>query len=122
MKATHKNVEELAALVERAMTKLGHADIADECGSVRANLERTDSMYGTLKAANTGDVTELLGDVKKYAADVIAADGEKLQASLTQKTQQMEGEAKERIKNLEARLISDFAAGGGGGADEAGTP
>jgi len=121
MKATHKNVEELAAVVEKAMSKLGQTEIADQCSSVRANLERTESMYGTLKAANTGDATELLGDVKKYAADVIAADGEKLQASLTQKAQQMESEAKERIKNLEARLISDFAAGGGG-TDEPGTP
>eukprot|EP00446_Apocalathium_sp_SHHI-4_P078866 CAMPEP_0177571198 /NCGR_PEP_ID=MMETSP0369-20130122/77302_1 /TAXON_ID=447022 ORGANISM="Scrippsiella hangoei-like, Strain SHHI-4" /NCGR_SAMPLE_ID=MMETSP0369 /ASSEMBLY_ACC=CAM_ASM_000364 /LENGTH=752 /DNA_ID=CAMNT_0019059099 /DNA_START=24 /DNA_END=2281 /DNA_ORIENTATION=- len=85
MQAGHRHTESVLALLTKACAKMGVSDVETECEQMRTVLRDTDSMFTTLRDASTADLGQVLQDVKKYAADVVAAESRELQSTLSQK-------------------------------------
>jgi len=118
MQATHKHTESVLALVSKVCTKMSLTDISGECEQINAVLKDTDSMFATLRDASTADLSQVLADVKKYAADVVGTESRELQASLKKRSEGTESDLNDRFKKLESRVLSEL--GGSGGASEDG--
>eukprot|EP00446_Apocalathium_sp_SHHI-4_P001441 CAMPEP_0177174110 /NCGR_PEP_ID=MMETSP0367-20130122/12004_1 /TAXON_ID=447022 ORGANISM="Scrippsiella hangoei-like, Strain SHHI-4" /NCGR_SAMPLE_ID=MMETSP0367 /ASSEMBLY_ACC=CAM_ASM_000362 /LENGTH=796 /DNA_ID=CAMNT_0018620447 /DNA_START=127 /DNA_END=2517 /DNA_ORIENTATION=- len=128
MQAGHRHTESVLALLTKACAKMGVSDVETECEQMRTVLRDTDSMFTTLRDASTADLGQVLQDVKKYAADVVAAESRELQSTLSQKAHSSDADLLERFKKLEARVLSELAGGaggedaGGGGMRKGGDP
>lgn len=96
MQACHRHNESILSLVSKVCSKMSLADISSECEQVREVLKDTNSMFSTLQDASTADLSQVLGDVKKYASEVVTQD------------------VNERFKKLEARVLSDLGSGEAG--------
>ena len=66
--------ENILALVSKVCAKLSLADVGSECEQVREVLKDTSTMFSTLQDASTADLSQVLGDVKKYASEVATQD------------------------------------------------
>lgn len=66
--------ESILSLVSKVCAKMSLAEIGSECEQLREVLKDTNSMFSTLQDASTSDLSEVLGDVKKYASDVVTQD------------------------------------------------
>ena len=66
--------ENILSLVSKVCAKMSLADIGSECEQVREVLKDTGTMFSTLQDASTADLSQVLGDVKKYAAEVVTQD------------------------------------------------
>jgi len=113
MQAGHRHTESVLALLSRTCSKMALSDMESECEQLRQVLKDTNTMFATLKDASTADLSQVLGDVKKYASDVVAAESRQLQSTLQQKAAASEADLGERFKKLEARVLSELATGGG---------
>ncbi|CAJ1328397.1 unnamed protein product [Effrenium voratum] len=112
MEACHKHTSTVLGLVNKVCNKMSLGDVAAECEQVRLILQDTDSMFATLKDAATGDLSQVLADVKKYASDVVEAESRELQTGLQKRSEVSEHGLNERFKALEARVLSDLAGSG----------
>ena len=66
--------ESILSLVSKVCSKMSLADISSECEQVREVLKDTNSMFSTLQDASTADLSQVLGDVKKYASEVVTQE------------------------------------------------
>jgi len=114
MQACHKHSESILSLVNKVAGKMSLTDIATECESVRTTLKDTDSMFATLRDASTADLSQVLADVKKYAADVVEAESRELQASLKKRSEAAEKDVTDSFKKLESRVLSELGSSGAG--------
>jgi len=112
MQANHRHVATVLGLLNKACARLNLTDTVAECESVQATLRDTESMYATLHDASTTDLKELLGDVKKYAADVSAAQARDIQAESKKRSEAAEANVNDKFKKLESRVLSEIATGG----------
>mmetsp|Transcript_86867 Transcript_86867/g.202210 ORF Transcript_86867/g.202210 Transcript_86867/m.202210 type:complete len:799 (+) Transcript_86867:107-2503(+) len=124
MQDTHRHVESVLSLLAKACGKLGLAgDVGTECEQFRTVLKDSDSMFATLRDASTADLSQVLADVKKYASDVVNTESRELQSELKKRSDASEANVNDRFKKLESRVLSELAAGGAeGGEDAAGRP
>mmetsp|Transcript_88906 Transcript_88906/g.197535 ORF Transcript_88906/g.197535 Transcript_88906/m.197535 type:complete len:807 (+) Transcript_88906:122-2542(+) len=119
MQAGHRSTESVLSLLSKACSKLNLADVGQECEQLREVLKDTESMFTTLRDSSTADLSQVLGDVKKYANDVVTAESRELQAVLKKRSEAIEADVNDRFKKLESRVLSELASGGGGGEGEA---
>ena len=133
MQACHRNSDSILALVSKVCSKMSLADVASECEQVREVLKDTNTMFATLHDASTADLSQVLGDVKKYASEVVVQDtgcslgihltctetcadaflcscqeSREMQSTVTQKSDALVQDVNERFKKLEARVLSEL--------------
>ncbi|CAK8990877.1 unnamed protein product [Durusdinium trenchii] len=113
MQACHRHNENILSLVSKVCAKMSLADIGSECEQVREVLKDTGTMFSTLQDASTADLSQVLGDVKKYAAEVVTQESREMQSALHKKTDALTQDVNERFKKLEARVLSDLGSGEG---------
>lgn len=109
MQAGHRNTESVLALLNKTCNQMSLGDTAAECDELREVLKGTDSMFGTLRDAATADLNQILGDVKKYASDVVSAESRELQGALKKVSEGNIADINDRFKKLEARVLADLA-------------
>jgi chromosome segregation ATPase len=119
MQANHRHTESVLALLGKVCAKQSLSDVGAECEQMRTVLKDTSSMFLTLRDASTADLSQVLADTKRYAADVVSAESRELQATLKKKAEASEADINDRFKKLESRVLSDIA-GGGDAADPSG--
>lgn len=114
MQACHRHNESILSLVSKVCSKMSLADISSECEQVREVLKDTNSMFSTLQDASTADLSQVLGDVKKYASEVVTQESREMQTAVNQKADALSQDVNERFKKLEARVLSDLGSGEAG--------
>jgi len=119
MQAGHTNTESVLALLSQTLQAVSGqrnaTDVATECESLRASLVDTSSMFTTLRDASTGDLSQVLTDVKKYASEVVAVESRQLQDVMKKRADASEADTNDRFKKLESRVLSEMASTGDAG-------
>jgi len=115
MQAGHKHTESVLGLLAKMCNKLSMSDLSAEVEQLRMVHKDTDSMFATLRDASTADLSQVLGEVKKYASDLAAAESREMQDAMTKKAQASEADINDRFKKLESRVLSELASSGDAG-------
>jgi len=117
MQAGHRHMDSVVALLAQSLQaatgQRNPAEVATECEQLRAALKDTDSMFTTLHDASTADLSGMLADVKKYAAEVVTVESRQMQDGLKKRTDASEADIADRFKKLESRVLSELASTGG---------
>mmetsp|Transcript_35368 Transcript_35368/g.82690 ORF Transcript_35368/g.82690 Transcript_35368/m.82690 type:complete len:785 (+) Transcript_35368:121-2475(+) len=108
----HNHTAAVLAIVSKACEQMQLADLTAECEAVLEDVKANDGAFSALTEAATGDMSDVIADVKKFASDSVAAESRELQATLKQQTDRTVADLQERFKKLEARLL-----GADGGED-----
>eukprot|EP00929_Paragymnodinium_shiwhaense_P082902 TRINITY_DN4392_c0_g3_i1.p1 TRINITY_DN4392_c0_g3~~TRINITY_DN4392_c0_g3_i1.p1 ORF type:complete len:807 (-),score=268.50 TRINITY_DN4392_c0_g3_i1:92-2512(-) len=119
LQANHRNTESVLALLSKACSKMSIADVGAECEQVRMVLSDTDSLFATLRDASTADLSQVLTDTKKYAADVVTNESREMQGTLKKRVEAAEADLNDRFKKLESRVLSEISGSGGEAVDPA---
>mmetsp|Transcript_14142 Transcript_14142/g.32014 ORF Transcript_14142/g.32014 Transcript_14142/m.32014 type:complete len:794 (-) Transcript_14142:55-2436(-) len=117
LQAEHKHTAAVLAVLAKACNKLTLSDLAAECSAIEEDMTSTESMFRTLTDASTADLSSMLADVKKFAADAVSTESEELQAQMRQRTEASSSDLNERFKKLESRVLSELGGGGADGED-----
>jgi len=120
MQAGHRNTQSVLSLLSSACDKLSLTDVSTECQQLREALKDTESMFATLRDVSTADLSQVLNDVKKYAADVVAAESRDLHDASKKQSEATLTGINDRFQKLESRVLSELASGGAGGDAEVG--
>merc|ERR1719221_700941 len=116
MQAMHKHSGSVLEIMSKICSRMSLSDSEMECQQMRDVLRDTDSMFTTLRDASTGDLNQVLGDVKKYAGDTVKSESVELQSSFKKRAEAMEADMNDRFKKLESRVLSELAGGAASGA------
>merc|ERR1719446_935200 len=109
MKAGHKHTESMLGLLTMVCQKLNLQDVGTECGQLKEILQDTQSMYQTLHDASTGDLSQVLEDVKKYASDVVTSESNNLKDTLKKQADSSMADVSDRFRKLESRVMAEMA-------------
>lgn len=112
MQAGHRHTQSVLSLLTRACDRLGIADVSGECDQLRTVLQDTHSMFDTLRDASTADLSQVLADVKKYAADTMAAERRDLDDVLKKRVEVIESDVNDKFKKCESRVLTELASMG----------
>ncbi|CAE7634366.1 unnamed protein product [Symbiodinium sp. CCMP2456] len=77
MQACHRNSDSILALVSKVCAKMSLEDAAAQCDQVREDLNYTNAIFATLNDACMADLSQVLADMKKFAAEVVAQEVQK---------------------------------------------
>jgi uncharacterized phage infection (PIP) family protein YhgE len=119
MQTGHKNTGHVTNLLTKICNRMNLSDLEIECQSLQTTLKDTDSMFKTLQDASTADLSQLLADVKRYAADEVDRNARELQQSVKRQAEGSAGDLNDKFKKLESRVLSELATGGDGTEDPA---
>jgi predicted nucleic acid-binding Zn-ribbon protein len=111
MQQNHKDTEQVLAVLTEACATLNLHVVSGKCDTLRVHLKDTGSMFQTLRAASTSDLSEALGDVKKFALEQVAKESRDMQADLKKSTEASAADITDRFKKLESRVLSELAGG-----------
>merc|ERR1719272_2918507 len=109
MAASQKHTESVLGLLTMVCSKLNLTDVGAECSQLKDVLHDTESVFTTLKDASTADISQVLEDVKKYAADVVTAESQELKDSLRKVSDSSMADVNDRFRKLESRVMSEMA-------------
>ncbi|CAK8991319.1 unnamed protein product [Durusdinium trenchii] len=106
LQAVHQHTEGVLDLLMKACNKMSLSELSTECVHQSAALKDTKKLFQTLRdAAKSSAPDQVLAEMKSYAKQQAIAESQSLETRLQSTSARTEADLKEKLKNLETRVL-----------------